>query len=380
MEPPQLADEPQSAGTSAKAEAAGAGTTEAEPKKPEARTIPPRITVEPPPTPPFTPVEPKPVGGRVGDMLAQLGARRPRGRQIPAEAIAPGAGRWVTGSYTGPAGTRGYKLYIPSRAEGQPLPLVVMLHGCTQNADDFAAGTRMNFLAEAGDFLVVYPEQTAAANMSRCWNWFQGRDQKRDGGEPSLIAGISRAVLEEQHADAGRVYVAGLSAGGAMAAIMATTYPELYAAVGVHSGLAPGSAHDLPSALQAMQQGKSPPASAGSPPAAALILFQGDQDSTVNPRNADQLVRHWIADPGRAAMTIRQGQVPGGRAYACTAYQDEGGRVIVERWTVHGARHAWAGGNSAGTFTDPTGPNASAELVRFFREHPLPKAAGSQPA
>ena len=284
--------------------------------------------------------------------------------------VAPAAGQWIAGAYTGEAGTRAYKLYLPSGYHGQPLPLVVMLHGCTQSADDFAAGTRMNFLAEAEGLLVVYPEQAAAANSSRCWNWFQPADQQREQGEPSLIAGITRQVMAEHHVDAGRVYVAGLSAGGAMAAIMAAAYPDLYAAVGVHSGLAPGSAHDLPSALQAMQRGGRGAGSAAPGRAIPLILFHGDRDSTVHPRNAEEFIRQWAGASDPPRVTLRQGQVPGGRAYSCAVYQDPSGQTLVERWTVHGASHAWSGGSRNGSFTDPAGPDASRELVRFFREHP----------
>jgi poly(hydroxyalkanoate) depolymerase family esterase len=299
-----------------------------------------------------------------------LAARGPGQRPIPLENIAPANGRWLTGTYTGPAGTRAYQLYLPSRYQGQPLPLVVMLHGCTQNPDDFAAGTRMNFLAEEEGCLVAYPEQPSAANASRCWNWFQPGDQQRDRGEPSLIAGITRLVMAEHQVDAGRVYIAGLSAGGAMGAIMAVTYPELYAAVGVHSGLAPGCAHDLPSALQAMQRGGSANGSPTSARAIPLILFQGDRDSTVHPRNADGLIGRWIPAASQAQVTTSQGQAPGGRSYTCAVYAGPGGPLLVERWTVHGASHAWAGGSPNGTFTDPAGPNASQELWRFFREHP----------
>jgi poly(hydroxyalkanoate) depolymerase family esterase len=255
------------------------------------------------------------------------------------------------------------------------MPLVVMLHGCTQDPDDFAAGTGMNFLAEADGFLVVYPAQTTLANASKCWNWFQAAHQQRDKGEPSLIAGITRQVMAEYHGDARRVYVAGMSAGGAMAAIMAAAYPDLYATVGVHSGLAPGSAHDLPSAFGAMQQGGEA-GQMGVGRTVPLILFHGDQDATVHPDNADHLLRQWVTvEPvatGRAtpSVTVRQGKAAGGRAYTCEIYHDARGQVVVERWTIHGAGHSWSGGSPDGSYTDPAGPDASREMVRFFHEHP----------
>jgi poly(hydroxyalkanoate) depolymerase family esterase len=253
-----------------------------------------------------------------------------------------------------------------------------MLHGCTQYPDDFAAGTGMNFLAEADGFLVVYPAQDETANASRCLNWFQAADQRRDQGEPSLIAAITRQVMADYHVDPLKVYVAGLSAGGAMAALLATTYSDLYAALGVHSGLAPGCAHDLPSALQAMKHG----ASARAPRAGRaipLILFHGDCDATVHPCNADHLVRHWAAaGPKTTAapaptVTVRRSQKPGGRDATCALYHSTKRRLLVEQWTVHGAGHAWSGGASSGSHTDPDGPDASREIVRFFREHPASK-------
>jgi poly(hydroxyalkanoate) depolymerase family esterase len=321
---------------------------------------------------------------RPGILPGRPGGKRVR-RTVPEDAVAPAAGRWLEGTHTDAAGTRAYKLYVPSGYHGQAVPLLVMLHGCTQDPDDFAAGTGMNSLAEADGSLVVYPEQAAAANPSRCWNWFQAADQRRDRGEPALIAGITRQVMAEYQVDARRVYVAGLSAGGAMAAIMAATYPDLYAAVGVHSGLAPGSANDLPSAFQAMQGG-GPAGRAGAGPIIPLILFQGDADATVHPCNADQLVGQWAAagpsDTGGTAPTptLRQGRAAGGRDYTCATYPDARGRTVVERWTVHGAGHGWSGGSRNGSFTDPGGPDASRELVRFFREHPrgttVPPPAG----
>jgi poly(hydroxyalkanoate) depolymerase family esterase len=291
----------------------------------------------------------------------------------------PMAGRFVTRSFTNGAGTRAYKLYVPSGAGERDLPLVVMLHGCTQSADDLAAGTRMNELAEGGPFFVVYPEQSANANGQKCWNWFKSADQRRDLGEPSLIAGITRQVAATHPVDTQRIYVAGMSAGGAMAVIMGATYPELYAAVGVHSGLAYGAAHDMPSAFMAMKQGASDPTqgktrAAGTAGAVDLtrsvptIVFHGDRDGTVHPRNGEQVLHQWADGAGRA--TVRRGQVSGGRAYTRSVYRDAGEEPVAERWIVHGAGHAWSGGSSRGSYTDPQGPDASAEMVRFFLEHP----------
>jgi poly(hydroxyalkanoate) depolymerase family esterase len=288
------------------------------------------------------------------------------------------AGQFIDGTYTNAAGTRSYKLYIPSGYAGQTLPLVVMLHGCTQTAVDFALGTRMNVFAEGEKILVVYPEQAVAANRSRCWNWFQASEQQRGAGEPSLIAGITQQIMSAYHVDSNRVYVAGLSAGGAMAAIMAATYPDLYAAVGVHSGLAYGTAHDLPTAFAAMKR-KTPGPARPPAPDVPLIVFHGDRDPTVAPANADGLIDQWLqangAGPhsaGRPACDARveRGQVPGGHAYTRVIYHDASGRAMAERWTVHQAGHAWCGGSSGGSFTDSQGPDASAEMVRFFREHP----------
>jgi poly(hydroxyalkanoate) depolymerase family esterase len=303
--------------------------------------------------------------------------------------VVPTGGRFVERSYTNRAGTRSYKLYIPSGYIRQEVPLVVMLHGCTQNPNDIAAGTRMNALAEKQIFLVAYPAQAQGANMQRCWNWFEAADQQRGRGEPSLVAGITRQIIDEYNVAGGQVYVAGMSAGGAMAAIMGETYPDLYAAIGVHSGLAPGVAHDMPSAFAAMHQGGAATSRRDIPTAAATgqstrivpaILFHGDCDKTVHPRNADHLLEHYctakIAGSRDAAGkltprgTVRQGQVPGGHAYTRATYHDAGGRTIVERWTVHGLGHAWSGGSSSGSYTDPKGPDATAEMVRFFNQHP----------
>lgn len=287
-------------------------------------------------------------------------------------------GQFIDGSYTNRAGTRTYKLYIPSGYTGQVVPLVVMLHGCTQTPADFAAGTHMNTLAERGTFLVVYPEQAQSANSSKCWNWFQTADQQRDAGEPSIIAGITRQIMNTYHVDASRVYVAGLSAGGAMAAIMAATYPDLYAAVGVHSGLAYGAAHDLPSAFVAMKKG-TPQHVQQLARVIPMIVFHGDCDTTVATINADRMFDQWLqaVDNGSATMhgsardvTVERGQVPRGHAYTHFIYHNTSGQAFVEKWIVHQAGHAWSGGNPGGSYTDPKGPDASAEMVRFFSRHP----------
>jgi len=307
------------------------------------------------------------------------GSVRPRPRPTPA---AGGyEGRLIEASYTGPAGTRAYRLYIPRGYTGQAVPLLVMLHGCTQTPEDFAAGTRMNTFADRETFLVAYPDQSTAANQSRCWNWFEAGHQARAQGEPAIIAGLTRQVIATQNVDARRVNVAGLSAGGAMAAVMGVAYPDLYAAAGVHSGLAYGAAGNLGAALAALQRGGAGPALAGAQRAAApgvlprtvpLIIFHGERDTTVHPQNADQVVRQWLTAQGAGApLDERTEAAEGGRQATRTVYRDADGKSVVESWRVQGLGHAWSGGSPSGSYTDAQGPDASAAMVRFFREHPL---------
>ncbi|MCC2954978.1 PHB depolymerase family esterase [Massilia sp. IC2-477] len=281
--------------------------------------------------------------------------------EVPANDAWPGS--FSSGSYSNEAGTRDYKLYVPSTLGDAPAALVVMLHGCTQNPDDFAHGTQMNALAEELGCLVVYPAQSQSANPSRCWNWFNESDQQRDRGEPSIIAGITRDVMARHAVDARQVFVAGLSAGGAMATIMGTLYPDLYAAVGVHSGLPFAAAKDLPSALAAMKGDFRRSQAPGRQ--LPIIVFHGDRDTTVHPANGDALVSQGRARGVR--HTAEPGQVPDGHAYTRTVHHHDDGSVHAEHWLIHGAGHAWSGGNARGSYTDGKGPDASREMMRFFR-------------
>lgn len=312
---------------------------------------------------------------RVGNLaphphLSHLG--RVPGFPRPSVPLPDGA-RFEERTFSSGSTSLGYKLYIPSGYEAQTsVPLVVMLHGCTQSPDDFAAGTRMNALAEEQTFLVAYPGQSQTANASKCWNWFRTEDQQRGRGEPALIAGISRQVMSDFSVDPKRVYVAGLSAGGAAAAIMGATYPELYAAVGVHSGLACGAASDVPSAFAAMRQGAATSVVGGRdaqkpPRAVPTIVFHGDSDTTVHRVNGDQVIGQARGDTS-LRQTESRGTSAGGMAYTRKVLSDESGNPVLEQWILHGAGHAWSGGSSDGSYTDPRGPDASREMLRFFSE------------
>lgn len=308
--------------------------------------------------------------GRLSGLGMPGGAAKPAPETSP-QPVPPG-GRFEEHLYADAAGQRAYKLYVPSGHDGQPLPLIVMLHGCTQSPDDFAAGTKMNELAEKRKLLVAYPAQSQSANASKCWNWFNVADQQRGGGEPALIAGITRQIMRDHAVDPDRVYVAGLSAGGAAAAIMGATYPDLFAAIGVHSGLTCGAARDMPSAFQAMQRGGT---ASGTPHQSTLghtvptIVFHGDRDTTVNPVNGDQVIAQFSGAAGPLRSEVTRGEAPGGLAYTRAVQFHGDGKPVFEHWAVHGLGHAWSGGSSNGSYTEPRGPDASSEMLRFFLEH-----------
>ena len=285
----------------------------------------------------------------------------------------PDGAAYLTRTFACEAGSRDYKLYVPSHMDGRKLPLIIMLHGCTQNPDDFAVGTRMNQLAEEHGFVVAYPRQPTTANSSGCWNWFNPNDQTRGLGEPSIIAGITRTIMAEFNVDAERVCVAGLSAGGAMAEIMGATYPELYAATGIHSGFAYGSATDAASASAAMSGASSPVA----PPQrkrrlkrakgpVRTIVFHGASDQTVHPSNGEMILAEARADLADTTRETQHHGSAGGRAYTRTVIVDASGVPQVEHWAIEGLGHAWSGGCLDGSHTDRHGPDASREMLRFF--------------
>ncbi len=305
-----------------------------------------------------------------------------------------GSGRdsLVQGSFANEHGEREYRLYVPASQDGRPAPLVVMLHGCGQDAEDFAAGTRMNALAEREKFLVLYPEQDPGANRSGCWNWFEPSDQERGRGEPSIIAGATEKIIEEYGVDPRRVYVAGMSAGGTMSTILAATYPDLYAAVGVHSGLEYEAANGALAAVAAQSSGGPEPDRQGrlafesGRPAEARVLpaiiFHGEEDLVVDVVNAHQVLSQWAqtndyADDGMdndsftdEPDAVLPEQTPGGYDYVRYVYERPGGGVLMEKWIVEDLAHAWSGGDAEGAFTNPEGPDASEEMIRFFLQHP----------
>lgn len=316
------------------------------------------------------------------DCVFEVGTPTVDASQTESRPAAPsGAGEFTSGSHTHGALTRRFKLYTPPNRGDRPMPLVVMLHGCTQNPDDFAAGTGMNERARAQGFCVLYPEQSKDANPSVCWNWFKHNHQQRGSGEPALLASMTQAVMKQQGIDPRRVFIAGLSAGGAMAAIVAAAYPEIFAAVGVHSGLPSGAASNVAEALMVMKSGELgivmpgkarhlSPATKGvlrPPTSVPTIVFHGDQDSTVHPRNGEQVIAavqgHTSAQP-----RVEQGVSARGRRYTRSTRQAEHGRTVTEHWLVHGAGHAWSGGSATGSYTDGSGPDATGEMLRFFFE------------
>ena len=290
----------------------------------------------------------------------------------------PDGARFLTRSFSCAAGSRGYKLYVPASAVHGLNGLLLMLHGCNQTPEDFATGTNMNAIAEANRLLVAYPAQTGANNATSCWNWFNPADQRRDAGEPAILAGLARAVAAEFDIAPGRIFAAGLSAGGAMTAVLGATHPDLFAAIGVHSGLPAGAANDVVSAFAAMRgdvrTAPEPIPTTGSGPGPRTIIFHGTADRTVHAGNAERLAAAAKARAPSGPLRSERGTAGSGRAYARTVIEDPQGTAAVELWMIEGAGHAWAGGHQSGSYTDPSGPDASGEMVRFFLSLQAPAA------
>jgi len=301
---------------------------------------------------------------------------------------------WITGSARAAGGSRSYKLWVPSTLEPEkPSPLLVLLHGCTHDAEDMAEISGINEVAEANRFLVVYPEQTFFANVLKCWNWFDPKHQSRGAGEPSILAAIVAEVGSLQKVDAERIYVAGVSAGGAMAVIAGATYPDLFAGIAVCAGGEFKAATSVSGGLAVMKNGGPDPAVQGQAAFDAMqpglarkmkrrmpvIVFHGTADDRVNPVNAEQIVAQWrttnaclAAEHGETGFVISEkvivGQVPEGHAFHKHVYSDQEGRLLLESWMVQGLGHAWSGSPKPHKYGDPRGPKASAEIWRFFQE------------
>jgi poly(hydroxyalkanoate) depolymerase family esterase len=340
-----------------------------------------------------------------GLLLASGPAAGPSGALEPGHSMSVTSGEFREGEYSDQHGTRRYRLYVPSGSQGTGRPLVVMLHGCTQDPEDFAAGTRANERAEAAGLIVLYPEQPATANPQKCWSWFDPAHQGRGAGEPALLAGLTRQAVAETGADPDRVFIAGISAGGSMAQILAAAYPELFAGLAVHSAPAFGSARDVAAALAVLQQGAPDPETLPERVLAAMgerarpvptIVLHGQADAVVRAMNGEQALRQWAgvavaaarpesgkagseqqaagAEPAAAACPAVRGL-----AGECTRVEAKaparrcvyrGGPVGLEYWLVEGMGHAWSGGSSDGSYTDSAGPDATEQVFRFFLEQP----------
>ncbi len=298
-------------------------------------------------------------------------------------AARPQTEQWVDGEFTHQGRTLRYKLYLPPTPSGEaasprpnPKPMVMMLHGCTQDAADFAAGTQMNTLARDLGVVVLYPEQAQRANAQKCWNWFKPQHQERGRGEPAFLAALAMSVAAQHDVDPQKMYVAGLSAGGAMADIVGCCYPDVFAAVGVHSGLPTGAASDVVSALAVMRSGAPARAARAGALVPPTIVFHGDADSTVHVQNGEAVVNaaraaHQRTSAGGASTQSHAGRSPGGQRYTRHVDSDAAGKICTEYWQLHGAGHAWSGGSPKGSYTHAAGVDASAEMLRFFLAHAL---------
>lgn len=287
----------------------------------------------------------------------------------------PGEGAWIAGVAMGSAGVRRFRLYRPPLVKlGERLPLMVMLHGCGQDAAGFAASTRMNRIAQREGFLVLYPEQDRLANGQRCWNWFETASGRAYGEAALIMKAIDQACLFHQ-ADRARVAVAGLSAGASMAALLGTRYPGRFRAVAMHSGIPPGMAQGKLTALGAMHGHRAMVSSRMAPPMVAtpldplaswppLLVIHGDRDVVVSPRNGEAAVRVWADAAGARALAPRS--IRRGQRYPVQVTDFKCKRSLVATLVqVSQLAHAWSGGAAKLAYSDQHGPDASRMVWRF---------------
>ena len=295
------------------------------------------------------------------------------------------ADEFLAGVFANDAGERRYRLFRPS---APPMPasgartLVVVLHGCTQDADDIARGTRFNEAASRLGFLALYPEQPESAHPRKCWNWYLAGQRRRGAGEAGIIADLTSTIVRREGVDPGRVYVAGVSAGAAMAANLAAGYPELYAAAAFHSGVPALAATDVPSALALMSHGPEDADALGTlafhemgarARVVPVILMHGTADASVSVVNLRATTRQWAVANALAARELVPEPVeirPSDARLSGRKYVLSDGTVLAEAWRVEGLAHAWSGGSAAGSYTDPAAPDATAMMLEFFQRHP----------
>jgi poly(hydroxyalkanoate) depolymerase family esterase len=301
--------------------------------------------------------------------------------------ISAAADEFVAGVFKDDAGERRYKLFRPA-ADKMPTAgrrtLVVVLHGCTQDADDIAKGSRFNDAASLDGFIVLYPEQPAAAHARKCWNWYVPGEIHRGRGEAAIIANLTMQVMRDEGIDPHRVYLAGISAGAAMAANLAAGYPELFAAAAFHSGLPAFVATDTPSALAIMAKGPAESDELGQlafeemgsrARVVPVIAIHGAADPSVSIVNLRATARQWAVANALAAHASAPDPVemhPADHRLSGQRYVLSNGTVLAEAWRVDGLAHAWSGGSAAGSYTDPSAPDATTMMIEFFRVHPKP--------
>lgn len=338
---------------------------------PKADSAPPSVIILPPPAQP------------AGDPPTEPPRQTPPAADPEAKSEAPRRkASFTKHAFAFDGDTYPYRLYVPSApapsaGDASPIPLIVLLHGCKQDALDFSKGTAMNALAEEHQAMVLYPEQITSANAMRCWNWFEPGHQKAERGEPAMIAALTQKIVQQHGADPQRVYIAGLSAGGAMAAVVSSQHPDMFAAVGVHSGLAAGAARDVLTAFSAMRSG----AKGHALPVIPTIVFHGTADKTVHPDNGDHITDAALAALKAAGVKLLKTQSTGGQSgnngergeekTERVVYSTPDGKPYLENWRVDDGPHAWSGGDVAGSYTDPGGPSASAAMLAFFLQQRL---------